>query len=286
MKRTAILRSLELNEGKFQNLCQFVDAYAKQKDAFLVQYAHLKSLDKLKSNELRDSLVESEFQSPFGLKARAWKLALKDALQTIRMYWETATTEVIKYIYRRFQGSARTYATWLLGNAKRIRDVVTGKMPSGKPVGKFKLAEPEKRQTLKYVRRKLTSTLGSRPRVKIRRSLCLDADMYRTFEETVSGQPVSANLRSLAAYNRSNGCRALTAVAAGLLRHGHLRCRDACRTGCNALRRVSRIRSSFTRPSPRKPHCLRWGGIGDSYIYIEAHSLYDAPNADGQARSR
>jgi transposase len=183
LKRTVILHSLELNTGKLKDISQLISAYANQKDAFLVTYAHIKFLDALLSNRLRDSLVASGFKSPFGLKARAWKLALNDALQAIDVYWQAIIYVCKKYIFRKFSDEAeRHYAFWTLKDYKRIQSLMSGQIPDGEPL-KSKLDLSARQKIAKYLHRRLRKEVGSRPRVCLRRSICLDARMYRVFDE-------------------------------------------------------------------------------------------------------
>jgi putative transposase len=183
MKRTAMLHSLELNSGKFEELDHLVRAYAMQKDVFLVQYAHLQFLDRLKSNKIRDELVKTKFKSPSGLKARAWKRALVDALQTIDMYWQSAIEFTRKYACRRFSDAQRHYALWCLKSYLAIQAIMIGSVPIQMPK-KCMVSEEDKMQVVIFLRRNLRKQLGNRPRVDLKRSVCLDANMYRSFEES------------------------------------------------------------------------------------------------------
>jgi len=92
--------SLILNNNKFAGIEDTIDAFTAQKDDFLVDYAHIKYMGKLKTYDIRDDLVKNDFISRYNLKARMWKCALKDALQTIDMYWEATLTDVAGHIYR------------------------------------------------------------------------------------------------------------------------------------------------------------------------------------------
>ena len=85
MKRTVRRRSLPLNRRKRETLKRTIEAYARQKDAFLVRYAHLAFLPYLGPGgrrALRDVLVRAGFKSLYGLQARLWTPALEDALLT------------------------------------------------------------------------------------------------------------------------------------------------------------------------------------------------------------
>ena len=49
MKRTVVRHSLTLNNNKFADVEKTVNAFTAQKDDFLVQYAHITYMNKLKT---------------------------------------------------------------------------------------------------------------------------------------------------------------------------------------------------------------------------------------------
>ena len=101
MRQTVKQKSLPLNRDKWVKLAQTAEAYARQKNAFLVKYGHVKYLHCLGAKrKLRDELVAAGFTSPLGLQARQWKLALDDALFTLERQWEAAVVEVKERLYR------------------------------------------------------------------------------------------------------------------------------------------------------------------------------------------
>jgi len=189
MKRTQVRISEELNTGKFNEMVRLVDSFAAQKDDFLVAYSHLKYLSQLKDHHIQDAILKENFVSPYNLKARAWKLALTEALLTIDRYWQATIEKIRKHIYRRFDTEQeRHYAFWLLFGYRRIPLVVKGVVPEGMP--KIKEGETEivldaeqKRHIVMFLRRVLREHLGERPRVHLKRSMVFDAEMYRVFEE-------------------------------------------------------------------------------------------------------
>lgn len=182
MKRTSRRHSLVLNSGKFEKLVEFIDAYNTQKDAFMLDFAHLKYIGHLKDRAIRDELVKMKFKSDHGLKARAWKQALSDALQTIRMYWEAAFESSRNYIYRKYpKDSDERKLALFLTNLFRAKQVVEGnwfEVPA-----ETRLTHEQCLTVCKYVRRRLRHEIGKRPRVKISCSACLDPDMYRVFRK-------------------------------------------------------------------------------------------------------
>lgn len=181
-------KSLSLNNGKWARLVETAEAYARQKDAFLVEYAHIKYLHYLGDKRaLRDELVSAGFASPFGLQARMWKLALEDALFTLERQWEAAI-ETARGLVARHGGltdEEKHYAFWLLFRPrkgsrgwKRVQAIFTGEDVTGEQV---KLDGAGRRRVRNYLRRVLRRVLGRRPRVKKARSFVVDQQMYRVF---------------------------------------------------------------------------------------------------------
>ena len=165
LKRTVIRRSLPLNKKKFAGIEKTVNAFTAQKDDFLVDYAHIKYLDKLKNHEIRDGLVKDGFVSRYNLKARMWKTALKDALQTIDMYWEATLTDVAGHIYR---------------NSNLSDDEKQESLKIIRSLGAVKLLFTHNISN-NYLLRRIRKSLGKRPRVKLHRSVVYDQNMYRVF---------------------------------------------------------------------------------------------------------
>ena len=181
-------KSLPLNAKKWAKVAETAEAYARQKDAFLVEYGHIKYLHYLgDKRKLRDELVAAGFVSPFGLQARMWKLALEDALFTLERQWEAAIEAARVLVFRHpcFTDEERHYAFWLLFKPerggrdwRRIRAVFTGEDLSGENIA---LDEAGRRRVRSYLRRVLRRVLGRRPRVRKARSFLADQQMYRVF---------------------------------------------------------------------------------------------------------
>ncbi|WP_035107505.1 zinc ribbon domain-containing protein [Desulfovirgula thermocuniculi] len=188
MQRTVRQKSLPLNDRKWARLVETAEAYARQKDAFLVEYAHIKYLHYLGDKRtLRDELVSASFASPFGLQARMWKLALEDALFTLERQWEAAieTARGLVARHEELTDEEKHYAFWLLYRPrkggrdwKRIQSIFTGEDVTGEQV---KLDGAGRRRVRNYLRRVLRRVLGRRPRVKKARSFVVDQQMYRVF---------------------------------------------------------------------------------------------------------
>lgn len=181
-------KSLPLNAKKWAKLAETAEAYARQKDAFLAQYGHVKCLHHLGNKRaLRDELVAAGFRSPFGSQARMWKLALEDALFTLERHWEAAIEAARSLVFRHphFTDEEKHYAFWLLFKPKkggrdwrRIQAVFSGEDLTGESIA---LDEAGRRRVRNYLRRVLRRVLGRRPRVRKARSFLADRQMYRVF---------------------------------------------------------------------------------------------------------
>lgn len=188
MRQTIKQKSLPLNRDKWTKIAQTAEAYASQKDAFLVKYGHVKYLHYLSAKRrLRDELVAAGFTSSFGLQARQWKLALDDALFTLERQWEAAVVEVKERLYRHegLSDEEKHYAFWLLyrdekrgRDWKRLQAIFTDEEMINKEV---KLGAEGRARVRKYLQRAFRRILGKRPRVKKARSFVVDQQMYRVF---------------------------------------------------------------------------------------------------------
>ncbi|QZA32451.1 hypothetical protein [Hydrogenibacillus sp. N12] len=185
MKRTVRLLSLRLNRKKWETLKRTIEAYARQKDAFLVRYAHLDFLSYLGPGgrrALRDALVRTGFKSPYGLQARLWKMALEDALLTLERHWEAVLQDIANRISDRHSWSEgmKHYTRWLLylpasgsRDWRRIRDLMRGHdagAPNNGPGAE--LMPEEQARVRRWLRRQVRRRL-TRPRVKTARSMML-----------------------------------------------------------------------------------------------------------------
>jgi len=190
VKQTVRQKSLPLNARKWTELVQTAAAYARQKDAFLVKYEHVKYLHYLgNKRSLRNELVSTGFTSPFGLQARQWKLALEDALFTVERQWEAAVVNV-KERLRRHEGltdEEKHYANWLLykndkygRDWQRIRAIFTGKNLVNEEI---RLDAKGCAKVRNYLKRTFRRILGRKPRVRKARSFAVDNEMYRVFAD-------------------------------------------------------------------------------------------------------
>ena len=181
MKRTIRRISLKLNKGKWKKILEIAKAYAKQKDYFLLTYGLPASFSSYKRYTTpRNELVKSDFVSPTGLQARMWKLALKDAFETVDRNWLALAKELRPLVafmrqHKQFSKTQIHYAFWVLKKSQRMAQLMSSKEEL-----------PEHFKGVKKIRTFLKRTIrtksGARPRVRTRRSFALDSGMYRLFE--------------------------------------------------------------------------------------------------------
>ena len=183
MKRTIKRISLKLNKGKWEILLEIARAYAKQKDYFFLSYAPPASFALYKRyTEPRNELVKASFVSPTGLQARMWKVALKDAFESVDRNWLALGSQLRPQVawmrdHNRFDKVQAHYAFWVLKKSQRMAALVSGKeqLPQ-----RFNV--PGAKKVRSFLKRKIRQQRGHNPRVRSRRSFALDGNMYRIFE--------------------------------------------------------------------------------------------------------
>ena len=191
MKRTIKQYSATLTKQEKKALFeQVIIPYNKQKDAFLVKYAHLDYLQyvnsKTNQQTLRDNLLASGFTSSFGLQKRVWKLALTDALDTINRYWE-AIISLLKseYLYRHegLTDDEKHYANWLLFKPKKQARDFNRLIAIYRDIDltdeHIILDDKGRKKVRSYLHRTLRKITGKRSRVQIYRSVDCDPQTYK-----------------------------------------------------------------------------------------------------------
>jgi len=117
------------------------------------------------------------YRSPFGLQGRSWKLAIKDAIETVSKQWSQIAADLRQRIatHDQWSDTMKRYAYWLMKTPQSIAHLCsrTAKVPVH-----FEVAPQKQRTVRNYLRRVIMRRRGKRPRVKIARSVCLDANMY------------------------------------------------------------------------------------------------------------
>jgi len=186
MKRTVKRHSRELNEGKWRTVTTVAASYARQKDRFLSEYGHPSVFGRYTGErQARDELVAAGYRSPTGLQGRQWKLALKDAFETVERQWLALAESLRSLVMAQWKQGRLTeeqahYAFWVLKSARRMAQLVGDKAPRPEH---FQIEAGERQRTVAYLRRVIRRARGAGPRVKKGRSFVLDAEMYSVFEQ-------------------------------------------------------------------------------------------------------
>lgn len=125
--RTIKRDSLPLNSGKFEGVCDIADSYSEEKDKWLVELSYISGLDRLKSYyDVRNGLVASGYKSEYGLQGRMWKMALKEAFETIDKNWKTLFVRLLPLIKanNNLSDNQKHYCYWVLkdsvGNIRNL----------------------------------------------------------------------------------------------------------------------------------------------------------------------
>lgn len=181
--RTIRRFSLKLNRSKWKRLVELVQAYAQEKDAHLLFFGSDASFAGCASDrDRRDLLVKEGYRSPFGLQARSMKLAIKDAIETTSKQWSQIAADLQPRIAKNDQWSdtMKRYAYWLLSRTQRVAQLIASLAPVP---AIFLMTQEQQRTVRNFIRRVIRRNRGRRPRVKMARSVCLDANMYTVFQE-------------------------------------------------------------------------------------------------------
>ncbi|MCQ3972534.1 MAG: transposase, partial [Anaerolineae bacterium] len=130
----------------------------------------------------RDCLVKEGYASPNGLQGRMWKMALKDAYETLLKNWAALAAEIKPRIFAHpgWSESQQHYAYWLLKSPQQLAQVAIGRAPLP---GHFRIDLKERKTVQNYLRRVIRRDKGSHPSVRKARSFALDTNMYRVFEK-------------------------------------------------------------------------------------------------------
>ena len=201
LKRTIKSYTQPLNKLEKSRFLSVMIPYNQQKDAFLVKYADLKWLPFVNSKtnqwKLRDQLLASNFESPFGLQDRQWKLALEDALDTISRYWE-ANISILKndYLYRHegLTDKEKHYANLLLfkhqKSGRDFKRIIAIYRNEDKVFPECDLDASKRKKVRHYLHRTLRKITGKRPRVQMRHSIYCDSQTYKIKLDKKTKQPV------------------------------------------------------------------------------------------------
>ncbi|MBS1807490.1 MAG: transposase [Acidobacteria bacterium] len=175
--RTVKRVSEQLNIGKWQQAEALVRAYADEKQSHLDFYLTGTNFTTALTDRIRrDELVKAKYVSPFGPQGCAWKLALKDAHETVVKWYAVFAEEIRTRIPAlKWTESQRHYANWLIYSEPRLATLILVRAPLNPAI---KLTVAERKQVQAYIRRTFRKLRGRAPQVRIARSLALDLGMY------------------------------------------------------------------------------------------------------------
>jgi len=180
--RTVKRNTLPLNAKKQISLREVCQAYSNEKKYWLHQFQAWSFQAQLgRPRTIRDKMVKQNYQSPQGLQARHWKLALEDAAETWDKYWQAIFVKVRPKIARRkdLTETEQHYAYWLLKSYPSFAAMMQGKCPDPS----FLIEKSAQKRIVRYVRRLTRQLKGKPPAAKISRSVRFDANCYKVFEE-------------------------------------------------------------------------------------------------------
>src|SRR5579864_4810674 len=93
--RTIKAYSLKMNRDKWQGLQAIADAYAAEKNDHLWAFGDdliFAAYDNQEQN--RDALLDAKYANAHNLQGRMWKMALKDAYETVLRNWAALAEEL------------------------------------------------------------------------------------------------------------------------------------------------------------------------------------------------
>lgn len=180
--RTIRRISSTLNRRKWQALKQIARCYAREKQIHLPYFILARFAQPPSEQPRRDVLVKERYASPNGLQGRMWKMALKDAYETVLKNWAALAAEIKPRIFEHpgWNETQQHYAYWLLKSPQRLAQLVLGRAPIPRH---FTIDLKERKIVQNYLRRVIRRNKGSHPCVRKARSFALDADMYQVFEK-------------------------------------------------------------------------------------------------------
>ena len=184
--RTIKRISYPLNQNKYAAIREIASAYAREKQEHLPDYQDDALFGRHRNERtLRDQLVRAGYRSPHGVSARMWKLAQKDAYETVKKQWAALAERIRPLVAAHRPGSGlgdvnwtdnqMRYAYWLLSDPRRLAQLVGGEAVIPKH---FKIEAGQRKVVGNYLRRVVRRQRGEQPCVKLERAFTLDANMY------------------------------------------------------------------------------------------------------------
>jgi putative transposase len=183
MIRTIKAYSLAINTTKWAIVDSIAQAYASEKADHLQTFGNDAIFGNTDRHEqFRDALLDANYVSANNLQARMWKMALKDAYETVLKNWASLAVALRSQVSRleKWTEEQHHYAHWLLNDEKRLARLVGESAPI---TDRIDLPLEKRQQVQNYLRREVRRHRGKRASVKFTRSFCLDANMYTVYEE-------------------------------------------------------------------------------------------------------
>jgi len=183
MRRTVKRYSPQINQGKWQQLCQIARLFRDEKNYHLRYYNQDQSYSGDKDDtQLRDDLVAQKYKPDTKLQARQWKMTVKTAHDTVERNWcalAVALKPMIAQHKKVWSVAEMHYAYWLVYSDKRLSELISGNAPVSED---FEVTYTEQKRVRNYLRRVVRRKRGKRCVAKTSRSFELDANMYSVFE--------------------------------------------------------------------------------------------------------
>src|SRR5579859_330091 len=181
--RTIKAYSLRVNRDKWVGLVSIAQAYAAEKNDHLWAFGDdlvFASYDR--QEQSRDALLDAQYANVHGLQARMWKMALKDAYETVLRNWAALSEELRGQVggQKDWTAEQKHYANWLLVREKRLAQISGGQGPIADHIA---VTYRQRKQVQNYLRRQIRLRRGERSRTRQARSFALDSGMYSLFEK-------------------------------------------------------------------------------------------------------
>ena len=151
MIRTIKAYSVAVNRGKWAVLEAIAEAYAAEKADHLAAFADDALFGSVgRSETYRDALLDVKYVSPHGLQGRMWKLALKDAYETVLKNWAALAVDLRGRIHRLtgWSTAQKHYALWVLKDEHRLARLVGEAAPLAEHID---IAMTARRQVQNYL---------------------------------------------------------------------------------------------------------------------------------------
>ena len=139
------------------------------------------------------------YRSPYGLQARMWKMACKDAWETLDKFWLAIAEEMKPLVYRKnkWNPEMKHYANWLLFRSRRIAALYARQTPIPE---KISISSKERSVVAKILGMEIRKRVKCLPRTHMARSACFDANMYSVVQTNKGNQVIC--LMGLSPYKR------------------------------------------------------------------------------------